>query len=562
MAKGKAPKSWAEQLADLEDPAPRELDPEDDAGQFEEEDGSDSAGNDNDTADARGHYTDVGKSKLRTADGFDLGPQYTGASISRGALVEEASEDDPFGSHSKQEESESGEYADPDEDLDEQQSYADEEIDSDEAFEAGDEKKFAKFTFGSGKLKADGDLDGLDDREGEGSEDETMDDGIKGQESAVEEEDSDSNDAEMDDDELSDGDSDNTSLSNGLTAPKSDDRAALRKMMAEEQKTVAASLSKAAKADVTKGRAIKHQRTTFDSLLNTRIKLQKALIATNSMHSSAAGLNDHPKAIEAAEKATLTLWDTLSELRSSLQPSTSKSLSAPTTTTSTHSQVLWEKMHEFETLNIPKRRANLTKWSQKTNPTTALPRPGKFSQAPSQQPLTSILDQHLSGPNAEKLVQKTHIPRSCAPIQLSSRTPSDPSIYDDADFYTLLLRDLVDQRMADSTTTTTSSLTTIIANGGPNHRSFKVKKPVDTKASKGRKMRYTVHEKLQNFMAPVDLGGWGERQRRELFGGLFGGRGGLREDEGVGMEGEEGDGDEDEDEGDDGMEGGGALRLF
>lgn len=515
--------------------------------------------------------TIVRKSKLRTADGFDLGPQYTGASISRGALVEEESEVDPFGSQSEQEESESAEYADPDEDLDKQQSYADEEIDSDEAFEKGDEEKFAKFTFGNGTSKADGELDGLGDREDGGSEDEDMDasdGGINGLESAVEEEDSDSNDAEMDDDEPSDGDSDNTSLSNGLTAPKSDDRAVLRNMMAEEQKTVAASMSKAAKADITKGRAIKHQRTTFDSLLNTRIKLQKALIATNSMQSSAAGLSNHPKAIEAAEKAALTLWDTLSELRSSLQPTPSKSLPTPTTTTSTHSKLLWEKMHEFETLNIPKRRANLTKWSQKTNPTTALPRPGKFSQAPAQQPLTSILDQHLSGPNAEKLVQKTQIPRSCAPVQLSSRTPSDPSIYDDADFYTLLLRELVDQRMADSTTSTTTSLTTMISNGGtslPNHRSFKVKKPVDTKASKGRKMRYTVHEKLQNFMAPVDLGGWGERQRRELFGGLFGGRVVLGEDEGdegVGMDGEDGDEDEDEDKAREEMEGGVGLRLF
>jgi len=30
----------------------------------------------------------------------------------------------------------------------------------------------------------------------------------------------------------------------------------------------------------------------------------------------------------------------------------------------------------------------------------------------------------------------------------------------------------------------------------------KVKRKVDTKASKGRKIRYTVHEKLVNFMAP------------------------------------------------------------
>ncbi|KAL8931873.1 MAG: hypothetical protein Q9211_006674, partial [Gyalolechia sp. 1 TL-2023] len=66
--------------------------------------------------------------------------------------------------------------------------------------------------------------------------------------------------------------------------PADDDRAALRKMMAESQKVITSNLSKAAKSDIAKGRAIKHQRTTFDSLLNTRIRLQRALIATNSMH--------------------------------------------------------------------------------------------------------------------------------------------------------------------------------------------------------------------------------------------------------------------------------------
>lgn len=497
------------------------------------------------------------KSKLRKPNGLDLGPRYTGASVSRDALIEEESEDDPFGSHNEQEESESAEYADPDEDLVQQQSDADEEIESDEAFESGDEEKFAKFKFRDSAIsRANGQKDGVDDLEDGRSEDEDMDDETNSSESDVEEDDVESDEVDMDDDEgdAVDGDSDNTSISDGPTEPKSDDRAALRKMMAEEQKTVAASLSKAAKADVAKGRAIKHQRTTFDSLLNTRIKLQKALIATNSMDTSASESNDHPKAIEAAEKAALKLWDTISDLRSSLQPSSSRTLPYTSSTQSKLSSSLWKTMQEHEAVSIPKRRANLTKWSQKTNPATALPRAGKFSQTPSQQPLTSVLDQHLSGSNAEKLIQKTRIPRSCAPIQASSRIPSSPSIYDDADFYTLLLRELVDQRMADSAA---NHGATPLANMAPNvgtslpisSKHFKVKKAVDTKASKGRKMRYTVHEKLQNFMAPEDVGSWGERQRAELFGSLFGRKVRLDEDD---VDDEEIGGGED----------GGGLRLF
>lgn len=37
-------------------------------------------------------------------------------------------------------------------------------------------------------------------------------------------------------------------------------------------------------------------------------------------------------------------------------------------------------------------------------------------------------------------------------------------------------------------------------------RGKKVKKVVDTRASKGRKIRYHVHEKIQNFMIPIEAG--------------------------------------------------------
>ncbi|KGQ02073.1 protein bfr2 [Paracoccidioides lutzii Pb01] len=53
-------------------------------------------------------------------------------------------------------------------------------------------------------------------------------------------------------------------------------------------------------------------------------------------------------------------------------------------------------------------------------------------------------------------------------------------------------------------------------------RKDKVKRAVDTKASKGRKMRYTVHEKLQNFMAPEYRGSWSDRAREEFFASLLG----------------------------------------
>lgn len=53
-------------------------------------------------------------------------------------------------------------------------------------------------------------------------------------------------------------------------------------------------------------------------------------------------------------------------------------------------------------------------------------------------------------------------------------------------------------------------------------RSQKIKKKVDTKASKGRKLRYTVHEKLQNFMVPIPRATWHDEQIDEFFVSLLG----------------------------------------
>lgn len=55
-------------------------------------------------------------------------------------------------------------------------------------------------------------------------------------------------------------------------------------------------------------------------------------------------------------------------------------------------------------------------------------------------------------------------------------------------------------------------------------QSKKNKKQVDRRASKGRKLRYEVHEKLVNFMVPIPTATWRPEMVDELIGGLFGAR--------------------------------------
>jgi hypothetical protein len=83
-----------------------------------------------------------------------------------------------------------------------------------------------------------------------------------------------------------------------------------------------------------------------------------------------------------------------------------------------------------------------------------------------------------------------------------------PEIFDDADFYQFLLKALVDRRMIDGGAGAGAGAITWTTA----MRDSKKKKVVDTKASKGRKLRYQVQEKIQNFMAPLENNTWHEQQ--------------------------------------------------
>lgn len=509
------------------------------------------------------------KSMFRKPIGISLGPQYTGSTISRDDLLAEGSDDDPFGSGASKQEESAGDIddTDPDEDL----QVEEVNVAKEEAFQDGvngNTEKFANRRSKKQGRKRDRTPlrevpEEVDDLSfGADEELEALSIGINGGGHESDgREDEDSDDIEMEDEGgMSEGDTDGSSMEGRGKRSQTDERAELRKMMAEEQKTVLSTISKAAKADVTKGQAIKHQRSTFDTLLNTRIRLQKALVATNSLfaESPSAGKTEPDiDAVQAAEHAALNLWNTLDDLRQSLQntavekrpTSKKRSFSA---TVSTPSSTLSDRMQQHESTFLAHRRTILSKWSSRVHVSATLQPRNALSTASMHQPLTSVLDQQLSAPNNARLIARTRVPRSCAPLQAAKKVLEDRNIYDDADFYTLLLRELVDQRMsstnhnntnANTNTSSISNGTTLLPLKVP-----KIRKQVDTKASKGRKMRYTVHEELQNFMAPEDRGTWGERQAKELFASLLGAKVVLdEEDDGGGK----GDGVEEE-----------GLRLF
>ncbi|KAK7889083.1 hypothetical protein WMY93_024643 [Mugilogobius chulae] len=103
----------------------------------------------------------------------------------------------------------------------------------------------------------------------------------------------------------------------------------------------------------------------------------------------------------------------------------------------------------------------------------------------------------------------------------------DQDIFDDDDFYHQLLRELIERR------TSAADPNDQVAMGKQwlaiQKLRSKIKKKVDTKASKGRKVRFHVHSKLVNFMAPTDHGAMTDEAKSELYRGLFGQNSAVRE---------------------------------
>lgn len=341
-------------------------------------------------------------------------------------------------------------------------------------------------------------------------------------------------------DETSQEDDDEAESIEDAEAEDGIDRAELHRVMAEEQRNVSATLSQAAQADAAKGRAVNIQRKAFDQLLNVRIRLQKSLVATNSLATKdRTDFADITRdVVGSAEAAAMTLWNSLNDLRATLhQQRTGEKRKYASFAVDAKASSLWSRMQTLQAQERSHHQNVLNRWSAKARGATAAlaPARGRLNNQVKEQTLTDVLNAQLL--DQDRLIRRTRTPRSCAPVQANLDITESPDIYDDADFYGVLLKELLEQRNAEA------SVTGLDFNKAPWQaaREVKTKKAVDTKASKGRKLRYTVHEKLQNFMAPEDRTTWGERQVDELFGSLFGRKAHLNEEANDGVsDGEEG----------------------
>ncbi|KAJ7743114.1 apoptosis-antagonizing transcription factor [Mycena metata] len=315
-------------------------------------------------------------------------------------------------------------------------------------------------------------------------------------------------------------------------------------------------LRKTRDEDRKKGKAVSQQIAVWETLLDARIRLQKSVVATNRLPSSAhlSQFTEIPECRESLDKMleeAFLLSDELFDLEEKLISANDSVVPPPRKRRRLQSDAapsdFSTQLHDaaaaasaLEHAYHPYLVQTLSKWSSKIQavaPSALLPSNRNAFSSRNSQNLKSavqLIDETLI--DHRKLLARTQLRRDKS-VRLGETTQPeeeedrvDVDVFDDADFYQQLLRDIIDSRGN--------------AAGGEDWMSVqkqkKAKKKVDTKASKGRKLRYEVHEKLQNFMVPVPVPGmWHEEQIDELFSSLMGRgfEGALgKEDESMGVD--------------------------
>ncbi|XP_050352626.1 protein AATF-like [Nymphalis io] len=182
------------------------------------------------------------------------------------------------------------------------------------------------------------------------------------------------------------------------------------------------------------------------------------------------------------------------------------------------------------------RDSTIQKWNEKTRLATA----ANIKNTP-----TNTILQQISYilSDKEKLIHRTQLKRSEYEIIGYKKEPSQseindqngvdmssvsrdrkendeyiPEIFDDSDFYHQLLRELIECKSADISDPVQLSRQWIALQ----QMRSKMKRKVDTRATKGRKIKYVVHNPLVSYMAPEKSVKWNDESCNELYSSLFG----------------------------------------
>ncbi|CAN1167563.1 Putative uncharacterized protein DDB_G0270496 [Linum perenne] len=381
----------------------------------------------------------------------------------------------------------------------------------------------------------------LEDSDGLQNEDLMTTDQDSDYEDAEEEENIDDTDQELDDDEDESDDDEDESKEIGSSeeeeegieeigllksnAHKDDELEDLEKEYKElrnQELNLLKNLKRHKEDDILKGQAVKNQKAIWDRSLELRILLQKPFSNSNRLpqepiRSTFCNLDEGVKEayddLVVSSKKTL---ESLVELEESLlekNPSISQSSSGNVgkslkkhSNESTHlndeDEEEWSRISQMHTRIAPFRNKSIDKWQRKTQVTTGAAairnKLHAFNQNISEQVAAYMRD-------PSRMVKQMQLRRSTAGVfgdvsdQASSvnseatHPDGDPELLDDSEFYQQLLKEFLEKVDPNSSETAFYAVKRL---------QTKKRKIVDRRASKSRKIRYSVHEHIVNFMAP------------------------------------------------------------
>jgi len=258
-----------------------------------------------------------------------------------------------------------------------------------------------------------------------------------------------------------------------------------------------------------KGVAVVSQLATWDKLLEQRILLQKMLTKVNTFPLDLKEFMDpedkeHRDLVKQAGKSLTKLVHKSGQLKNAMERKSVEEC-----------KVVGDNIDEW-LVDVAKtsedgRRDVITKWSDRTQRVGAM---GNMNTSALEQ-----IDQIMN--NVPRMVKRTRVKRVDCTVLGGRKIKEEMNLFDDSDFYHHLLRELIEKK------TTANSDSAEVGKQWLQIQKLraKLKKKVDTKASKGRKVRYDIHTKLVNFMAPINQQNqMSDSARNELFSSLFGAR--------------------------------------
>ena len=478
--------------------APESFDPEDEY--RNDVDGSDEEPRENDEnmseKAARQHYVDVGPSQMRRkarlteSDVLDK-PQYQSVKASRAEMFG----DDMDGSN--------GEEVDDDDD--------EKNLDDDEEL------------YDNSQEDAEGeDTEEEENDDDDDDDDENQDISITMDGDQVEEED------EQDEEDVQEENSVLHSASkDGSKRAKHQhvDAAATVAMQEQESLSLMEQIREKRAQDAKKGQDVRKQIKNWEKTLRLRISFQKILTTVSRLPPSvllSEYFEETPNARDEIDAAAAELEDIATqmlELRLYLWKQNFSSMSADL---SKHVRVdasASKALEDLEHVLEPHINTLLTRWSNKISSAPHSRNSSSSSRLQLRAMNQNVVDQirqALAGDGMDRLVQRTQVWRAddmdrlgvIATASQESR-PTDTEVFDDSDFYAQLLRDLIDNAGIMETGASNAASDALM--------SRKRKRNVDVRASKGRRLRYEVMEKVQNFMPPIPRVTWDDAQTERLF---------------------------------------------